>query len=1012
MNYLKKLAVGLSVLLVLFSVATLLLPQHASAVQIEGGDINTLGGGQTGIDKIRNALEITFIDRAHIQVELNLDDGLFNDTSISNVSYHDAFSGISSDHVYFDQNIQDGTYNWELEKNVLVQGGNGLDVYAEIDAKNFPPVGAPAADVQAWASNKENFTIKLAVHHVVNNAEDSLWTLKKDGKWDKGNDGGPIGIADLVTKKTQNVTNMSIEYTYNDGVLNTVDGTNKSFAICHANAAVAVYFQQGTTCSGGGDFIFDKTWSGPPILGDDAVREKFDCETCTGTVDLQRGTPSKSRITRVAQSKSPAATNASNTAGNGSDPIDLNCGGSPLNPLNWIMCPLVEAASSAINTLDGMINNQLTVPIGKDSAFDEGGQSGGAMYEAWSAMRGIALSLLVIVALVMVISQAFSAGPFDAYTVKKVLPRIFIAVVGVAFSWQLAKFAIGISNDLGHGVGAIMSAPFQNAGLANPTLGNSGKAGGIAIGAFVGFFSGFDLIVILSLGLTGLVSLFIGFAVIAFRNIFVIILVISAPVALVLWILPNTQKAWKLWKDNFLAVLLAFPIIVAFITAGRIFAMITTNTPGGEGLFKDIIVFLSYFGPYFLLPAAFRLAGGAIATIGGVANDRSKGFFDKRKKSREERKAGNAERRGRGVLQARANAVRNLENRGSNSNTRLGRMAYRASARNIGGYNMEAAMSAKNAAVAKELNDQIATGKDDDIRGLTAMGSYKRYKQLVKDHGADEGQKKAIAEGIMKMDGNTRQFKSLGGMMVGESNVLNGNKRWGSDRFAQQAALSYEMRKAMKETDVQNINDQYSSFANAVGMSESEAMGAWIGAGFENQNQHLQFKNTGWGKDAQGRSTINQAGNAGQLNAGKFVDELYEKKGTYQISQMSSNTIDQLMNAYDNGDLDTKEKVSAIAENFMHEMGTGGGMVGMEGDVPIQGAGGGSKRTASSQGSAHMAERVAELTRHVRATPGRVSGTAPSVHDASPDGVYGAAHDANSPGNPASRPGGGPKNQK
>jgi hypothetical protein len=58
-------------------------------------------------------------------------------------------------------------------------------------------------------------------------------------------------------------------------------------------------------------------------------------------------------------------------------------------------------------------------------------------------------------------------------------------------------------------------------------------------------------------------------------------------------------------------------------------------------LFNQIIVFMAYFGPYFALPAAFRLAGGAIAQIGGIANDRSKGFFDRNKKFRETHKAVN-----------------------------------------------------------------------------------------------------------------------------------------------------------------------------------------------------------------------------------------------------------------------------------------------------------------------------------------------------------------------------------
>jgi hypothetical protein len=43
------------------------------------------------------------------------------------------------------------------------------------------------------------------------------------------------------------------------------------------------------------------------------------------------------------------------------------------------------------------------------------------------------------------------------------------------------------------------------------------------------------------------------------------------------------------------------------------------------------VAFAAYFAPYFLIPAAFRFAGGVMATLGGFANDRSRGAFDRLK---------------------------------------------------------------------------------------------------------------------------------------------------------------------------------------------------------------------------------------------------------------------------------------------------------------------------------------------------------------------------------------------
>ncbi len=341
-------------------------------------------------------------------------------------------------------------------------------------------------------------------------------------------------------------------------------------------------------------------------------------------------------------------------AGGSADNLNLKCDISLVNPLTWLVCPIINAAVTAANKLDSEIDDQLTIKLsGPDAPFETGVDASGAplsvagtaVYKAWSAMRTIALSLLLGIAIIMVLSQAFSYGPFDAYTVKKVLPRIVIAVIGITLSWQLTKLMIGISNDLGQGIGTIISQPFAST-LKAPDIGNGGLAIG-NVGLAAALVGGLDFLVVGSLVLVGLAAILTAFLVITFRNIFVFLLVIFAPIAIVFWILPNTAKAFKFWKENFQAVLLAFPIIVAFISMGRVFAALTSTTDGNNFL-AQIIVFIAYFGPYFALPAAFKLAGGAIASLGGMANDRSKGFFDKQRKFRGERKHNVKEQRNSG----------------------------------------------------------------------------------------------------------------------------------------------------------------------------------------------------------------------------------------------------------------------------------------------------------------------------------------------------------------------------
>jgi hypothetical protein len=59
---------------------------------------------------------------------------------------------------------------------------------------------------------------------------------------------------------------------------------------------------------------------------------------------------------------------------------------------------------------------------------------------------------------------------------------------------------------------------------------------------------------------------------------------------------------------------------------------------GTEGVFLTFAKLVAYIGPFFFIPAAFKFAGGAFANLAGMANDRSKGLFDRQRKWRGERR--------------------------------------------------------------------------------------------------------------------------------------------------------------------------------------------------------------------------------------------------------------------------------------------------------------------------------------------------------------------------------------
>ncbi len=629
------------------------------------------------------------------------------------------------------------------------------------------------------------------------------------------------------------------------------------------------------------------------------------------------------------------------------------------NPLTWIMCPLIATANQAVVLLDKAISNEMTIDTDK---FLGDNNSGNGFFSAWSSFRFIALTLLVVIALIMIFSEALSIDAFDAYTIRKVLPRLIIAIIFVTLSWSVCKFAIEVSNDLGQGVGALITAPFSGIDAAKVDSGTSTLAvAGFAVGA-----GSLGLLGLLSFGLTALLAVFVAFFVLVIRKMLILLLVILAPIAIVASVLPNTQRFWKMWWDFFLKALLAFPIIMAFIATGRVFSRVVSSVPDA-GLLEQFIAFAAYFLPYFMIPTAFKLAGGAVGAVSGMVNDRTKGLSAGIGKFRQNSGARHREHQGRRVVANRAKWGSQLQDASSDANrSALSRMALKGASKGISGYNIQAQASARQASVAKEIKDQINTGRDEEIRGLTVNKlAAQRAGALTKD--ADGH----MSNDLMRINGKSgaREYKTLGGAWVSEGAVDAGRGRWKNDVYAQQAALSYEMSKASKDEEVQGIADRYQTLATGAGgwgMSDGQAAGSLKGAGFENQAKHLEFKHMKLD---------------GSMDNKSFVDDLYENRASYAASQFNAHTIKRIGQAYDDSskvdattgkvkDSETQGKATAVAENWVSRYGGGAGQPQLDADgavigtTPPPGVAPGTAQSVvqtNAPGSAHVAEEVRKL---------------------------------------------------
>jgi len=287
-----------------------------------------------------------------------------------------------------------------------------------------------------------------------------------------------------------------------------------------------------------------------------------------------------------------ASTKCSNTDSSGNctasdDTIDCGSGA-----FNWLVCPVISMTAKAGQLLDNFIMSTLDIDV--KYIFDGTNTKGTApygYYTAWNAFRVVATILLVIAGLVMVASQALGFEILDAYTIRRTLPRLMVAIIGISLSWPLMRFSVQLFDTLGFDIRGLIYGPFQSFS-AHYSL-SASILSVIGATAAVLLLGPASLTIILSL----LITIFIGFLALVIRQVAIILLIILAPVAIACYVLPNTQRGWKLWHENFFGLLLAFPLISGAIAAGHVFAIVAISTSaGGTGsLTADAAGLITHF---------------------------------------------------------------------------------------------------------------------------------------------------------------------------------------------------------------------------------------------------------------------------------------------------------------------------------------------------------------------------------------------------------------------------------
>lgn len=516
------------------------------------------------------------------------------------------------------------------------------------------------------------------------------------------------------------------------------------------------------------------------------------------------------------------------------------------NPLSWIICPIITGLIAGVDAIRSLLQGLLMVHIkpvganGDEAAYKD-------IYSVWSNVRIIGNLMLLIALIVIVFTEVTGGGALEAYTVKKVLPRLLIGAVMINLSFYIIMIVNDIMNVIGVGIYSLMTSPLTGGGLhrvnVDATLSILGTAGlgGVATAIFTagGLVAAAGMWLLVFVLLPAMLIVLAGLVIIILRQGLIIVLLVLSPIAFALYCLPNTEKYFRNWWEQLFKAFLVFPIVMALFGASTMLSTLLGAAELGDATpFKGIVQLIVALAPIALVAFAFKLAGGLLGNLMESGRALSK-------------------RTHQGILGSEHNpySMRNkakwgLSREGAAYRSREYEKGLRGGFRGIRGNlrraagmgNLEATMARHAEERQKIMEQQSGNGNDRNQRDMFIAqagpnGSWYRRMDLERNQ---QGQlvPAAGAEPVYK-DARTGQIAHKKAMSLHR----------GSTADVQQG-LYYEWKKTgFDEGKLDRIKSQYGEILDEHGFNrEDEAGGIYANVKFRHQQQSLFQKYESYGK--------------------------------------------------------------------------------------------------------------------------------------------------------------------
>ncbi|MCC7543584.1 hypothetical protein IT415_02650 [bacterium] len=294
------------------------------------------------------------------------------------------------------------------------------------------------------------------------------------------------------------------------------------------------------------------------------------------------------------------------------------------NSLSFILCPMLDGMREALEFLTGSGNagdkgflgdllNVNPLTNGPTTLDRNGDTIDNYTYKVWASIRDVSLGLIIIFFVIIVFGNGIG---MDAYTVKRSLPRLAFGALFTFASFFILQTLIDISNVFGNAVpDLILRASGIGAGAFAFNF-NLGAGGGLAA-----------IVLLLILYFLAFIAVLIGIAGLIARQLIIYALILTAPLACVMWILPNTEKLFKKWWSNLIKVLMMYPIVTGMLAISVLFQKIVGNDDGAPfavrlvGMAAPLIALMA-------IPKTFKMGGELFAAGAGFLAGRASAGID------------------------------------------------------------------------------------------------------------------------------------------------------------------------------------------------------------------------------------------------------------------------------------------------------------------------------------------------------------------------------------------------